>query len=162
MTDAAFLAAIIADPDADAPRLVYPDWLDEHGHTDRAEFIRVQCELARTSDEDGRYSELQAREYRLLGRHFPEWAGPFGRVRFRRGFVEAVRGSARTFLECADELFAKNPVRDVGFDGEDEPGYGDEIAARTWRICGTSGNPRSPRTDCGPWPRLGDSRTSGG
>jgi uncharacterized protein (TIGR02996 family) len=42
---AAFLAAIIVEPDDDLPRLVYADWLDEHGEPERAEFIRVQCRI---------------------------------------------------------------------------------------------------------------------
>ena len=44
--EAAFLAAIRADPDDDAPRLIYSDWLDQQGRAEQAEFIRVQCELA--------------------------------------------------------------------------------------------------------------------
>ena len=43
----ALLAAIAAHPDEDTPRLMYADWLDEHGQPVRAEFIRVQIELAR-------------------------------------------------------------------------------------------------------------------
>lgn len=47
MTDeAAFLAKIIAEPDEDVHRLVYADWLQDHGRPERAEFIRVQCEIA--------------------------------------------------------------------------------------------------------------------
>ena len=42
-----FLEAICATPQDDTPRLVYADWLDEHGDPARAEFIRVQVELAR-------------------------------------------------------------------------------------------------------------------
>jgi uncharacterized protein (TIGR02996 family) len=45
----AFLAAIRASPADDLPRLVYADWLDEHGQPERAEFIRVGCELANGS-----------------------------------------------------------------------------------------------------------------
>ncbi len=41
------IAAILANPDEDTPRLMFADWLDEHGDPARAEFIRVQCELAR-------------------------------------------------------------------------------------------------------------------
>jgi uncharacterized protein (TIGR02996 family) len=41
------LRAVVAAPDDDVPRLVAADWLDEHGQPDRAEFIRVQIELAR-------------------------------------------------------------------------------------------------------------------
>jgi uncharacterized protein (TIGR02996 family) len=44
-----FLRAIVAAPDDDLPRLIFADWLDEYGEGERAEFIRVQCELARTS-----------------------------------------------------------------------------------------------------------------
>jgi uncharacterized protein (TIGR02996 family) len=43
--EAALLAAIIANPECDTARLVYADWLQEHGQEDRAEFIRVQVEL---------------------------------------------------------------------------------------------------------------------
>jgi uncharacterized protein (TIGR02996 family) len=39
-------AAVFADPDADGPRLIYADWLDEHGQPDHAEFIRTQIALA--------------------------------------------------------------------------------------------------------------------
>lgn len=42
----ALLASVLAAPDDDAPRLVYADWLDEHGEGERAELIRVQSELA--------------------------------------------------------------------------------------------------------------------
>ena len=43
MTDAALLAAIVADPDDDTPRLVFADWLDENDRPDEAAFLRVQC-----------------------------------------------------------------------------------------------------------------------
>ncbi len=47
------LEAILANPDADDPRLMYADWLDEQddpiGH-DHAELIRCQIELSRTTE----------------------------------------------------------------------------------------------------------------
>lgn len=46
-TERALYAAIVAHPDEDTVRLEYADWLQEHGDENRAEFIRVQCELAR-------------------------------------------------------------------------------------------------------------------
>lgn len=47
MTDRdALLAAILAQPKEDTPRLVYADWLEENGQPERAEFIRLQIELA--------------------------------------------------------------------------------------------------------------------
>ncbi len=43
---AGFMHAIIADPADDTARLVFADWLQEHGgEPERADFIRVQCEL---------------------------------------------------------------------------------------------------------------------
>lgn len=48
---AAFIRQIAQNQDVDAARLVYADWLEERGESDKAEFIRVQCELGRlTSD----------------------------------------------------------------------------------------------------------------
>jgi uncharacterized protein (TIGR02996 family) len=43
----ALLAAIRANPEEDTPRLMLADWLDENGEPERAEFIRIQCELER-------------------------------------------------------------------------------------------------------------------
>jgi uncharacterized protein (TIGR02996 family) len=43
----ALIAAILVNPDEDTPRLMFADWLDEHGDPARAEFIRLQCALAR-------------------------------------------------------------------------------------------------------------------
>lgn len=41
------MASISAQPDEDTHRLAYADWLQENGQGERAEFIRVQCELAK-------------------------------------------------------------------------------------------------------------------
>lgn len=49
-TENTFLAAILADPEDDLPRLVYADWIEERGRAAdvaRAEFIRAGCELAK-------------------------------------------------------------------------------------------------------------------
>jgi len=86
MSDAAaLLAAIRAAPDDDAPRLIYADWLEEHGQRERAEFIRVQCELARNDS-----PTLRQREAELLAEHHDAFAGPLAspglRFRFQRGF----------------------------------------------------------------------------
>ena len=46
------LRAVIASPNDDLPRLIYADYLEERGQNKRAEFIRVQCELASKRDAD--------------------------------------------------------------------------------------------------------------
>lgn len=44
------LRTVLENPFDDAPRLVMADWLEENGEPERAEFIRVQYELARTPE----------------------------------------------------------------------------------------------------------------
>lgn len=62
MTDrAALLAAVYANPADDAPRLVFADWLDEHGEPERAEFIRVQVEMRRECERNTHVSERHER-----------------------------------------------------------------------------------------------------
>ena len=57
----AFLRAIFDAPDDDTPRLVYADFLQENGEEDRAELIRVQCELARLEGRVDKSSEERKR-----------------------------------------------------------------------------------------------------
>lgn len=47
-TESALLAAVLANPADDLPRLVMADWLEENGQPERAAWIRIQCELERT------------------------------------------------------------------------------------------------------------------
>jgi uncharacterized protein (TIGR02996 family) len=68
----AFLDAIVATPDDDAPRLVFADWLEDHGNEHaaaRAAFIRVQCEAAKLAHDDPRLPDLRRREDELLREH---------------------------------------------------------------------------------------------
>jgi uncharacterized protein (TIGR02996 family) len=58
---AAFLAAIHDDPENDGTRLVFADWLEEHGDP-RAEFIRVQCALAHQDKNDPHGKEQAQQE----------------------------------------------------------------------------------------------------
>jgi uncharacterized protein (TIGR02996 family) len=58
-------AAVIANADEDTPRLVYADWLDEHGDSARAEFIRLQIRIANASPADDNWFDLLEREEHL-------------------------------------------------------------------------------------------------
>jgi uncharacterized protein (TIGR02996 family) len=112
-----FLADILEHPDDDAVRLIYADWLEEHGDpagADRAEFIRVQCARASRTD-TGNQVELCRRERELLARYQQEWLGPLYGVldawTFERGFLAHARVDARLFLPVAHLLFESAPVR---------------------------------------------------
>jgi uncharacterized protein (TIGR02996 family) len=117
----AFLEDVIAHPADDAPRLVYADWLEEHGDEKglaRAELIRVQCELAKLPEGEPRREKLAKRERALLKKYGKRWAGPLGKVTekwaFRRGFVEAIAVDyfeLPQFLASFHEVFAAVPIR---------------------------------------------------
>jgi uncharacterized protein (TIGR02996 family) len=123
MTDQDFLQAVLDHPDDDGPRLVFADWLDDHGRPERAEFIRLQCEAERLAGDDPRCARLLARADRLLAEKGAEqgWAGPLARLaarlEYRRGFVEAVELECGALLANADAVFGSSPIRllEVGF-----------------------------------------------
>ena len=108
------LSDICESPEDDTPRLVYADWLEEHDQPERAEFIRVQIELARLSRDDPRRPDLALRERELLTAHEAQWLGPLAKMistpQFRRGFVEQVSVGVRQFMDNADEIFRLAPV----------------------------------------------------
>ena len=74
MSDAeALLRAILDAPEDDAPRLVYADWLDEHGDDARAAFIRAQVELARLAPDDPNRTRIVQTERTLLNANRAAW-----------------------------------------------------------------------------------------
>src|SRR5262245_27253734 len=109
----AFLDAIFDAPSDDTPRLVYADWLEEHGQGNYARFIRLQCEAARHPlwspeanrlwEEIGRVWGPLARDWRHLLISCPR----LDPVHFHRGF----------------------PISAVGEDNSEEAA---EFAYRSW------------------------------
>ena len=69
----ALLAAIWDEPHDDTVRLVYADWLQENGRPERAEFVRVQCELARLGTWGDGVEALTAREGELWKKWARRW-----------------------------------------------------------------------------------------
>jgi uncharacterized protein (TIGR02996 family) len=113
---AALWRAILDAPHDDAPRLVYADWLDEHGRPERAEFIRVQCQTANDPEHPAR-----RREITLWSRHAEEWQAelpaPLRAYAFRRGFVYPNLTCDRPidFLGLGQELFDAAPLWQMNF-----------------------------------------------
>ncbi len=115
MTDEeALLRAVIADPDDDAPRLIYADWLDENGQCERAEFIRIQIALHGMPVDDARRPELRRAERRLLRRNGDKWTDHWRPLirhySFRRGFVDTVICLADEFVSGGDNLLSLAPI----------------------------------------------------
>lgn len=105
------LAAIVENPWDDGPRLIYADWLDEKGSTERAEFIRTQIQLSRINQYHADYTFLKQRERELLKDFSSQWKIPGLKARqeFTRGFVEFVwvRGD---FLLAESKRIANAPT----------------------------------------------------
>src|SRR5262249_19796826 len=103
-------------PDDDTLRLVFADWLEERGNP-RAEFVRVQCQLAHLSSDDSRRNELLLREQRMLDEYEKDWLGPLAEfvthAIFRRGFLEELILSGEEFLAHASAIYRLAPAIDV-------------------------------------------------
>ncbi|MBX3162280.1 MAG: TIGR02996 domain-containing protein [Deltaproteobacteria bacterium] len=84
------VAAVFADPDSDAPRLVYGDYLLDRGDP-RGELIQLQLQRHATGEPAGE------RERALLYAHGQAWTEPLwhgleaASIRFERGFLYACR-----------------------------------------------------------------------
>lgn len=138
MTDReALIAAVCESPDDDTPRLIFADWCEEHGEPERAEFVRLQIELARAD-----YSLCTFPITLCNVNTFQQWAHaascPVGRLRRRerelwpsspvkfkewfggwlagsvlsRGFIESVSCSWADFLAHGKELL-RQPLQRV-------------------------------------------------
>lgn len=136
---AALLAAVRAAPDDDAPRLVYADWLDEHGQPDRAAFIRLQVERARLPRFDPRRVVLQCLADRLFDRHGADWRAELPQLdgivwgAFDRGFPHAVLARTLPFFEqAADRLAAFAPIDTLTLSGPDAPTRLRAVRAYPW------------------------------
>jgi len=129
------LRAILSSRDDDLPRFVYADWLEEHGEPERAEFIRVQCELAKWTygsrcSECGWHvnlSELprrcwmctrRARERELLSISWADWA-----VDFRAGYCLNLYDGNPLSPPNRAVLFRRGFVSEVTLSAEDWLGH---------------------------------------
>ncbi|AMV25498.1 hypothetical protein VT84_13955 [Gemmata sp. SH-PL17] len=118
------LAAVLAHPDEDTPRLMYADELDAQGQHERAEFIRLQLGpdpmCVRVRDLCEQYQQKWFLGPRPWDRIKGAWVSdfqwyngqtPIGEV--SRGFVFKFIGSADHWLTRADAILAQHPVREV-------------------------------------------------
>src|SRR5262245_8629 len=91
--DAGFIRAIRESAGDDTARLVYADWLEEHGAPERAEFIRVQCWLAAAQPNHPEWDSYRLKERTLLEANRDRWWAPFAGILYResawydRGFL---------------------------------------------------------------------------
>lgn len=131
MTNAgdALLQAILDEPDADDVRLIYADWLDEHGaawQREHAALIRWQIAtgavLEFRADGSGckwryltrRKGKAPKAAWGALGWLCPSmmWANRL--VKFERGFISEIECPCKAWMECGPEVAQRHPLTRVG------------------------------------------------
>ena len=133
---AGLLQAVVAGPDDDGLRLVYADWLDDHGThpatAGLAELIRVQIRLqaSRNADTGNRalsrttaYRTLLARQRELTAEWGAfwgqEWCGLAGlhalrgEIWYSRGFPEGIKTTCDDWLLLGPTAVQWMPLREV-------------------------------------------------
>jgi uncharacterized protein (TIGR02996 family) len=136
---AEFLRSIREEPADDARRLIFADWLDEHGDAAdaaRAAFIRVQIALSRPSaGDDAQRLALEKQEARLWKAHRKAWLADVPvilrrqGILFQRGFLDGVWTAPRHFLRHAAALFERHPVFRVRLTSYPSPQEASRLAA---------------------------------
>jgi len=137
--DDALRAAIVAAPDADLPRLVYADFIQERGDETGAEFVRAQVELANTPE----YEPFAVHCHT----HRPDWVSGDDRRAtlpgvvgvdwvperpFRRGFGWAVTAPFLPSLQRGLPLLrAREPVQSLAL-GTALPEQWEELVRSPW------------------------------
>jgi uncharacterized protein (TIGR02996 family) len=138
--DDALRAAIVAAPDADLPRLVYADFIQENGDEAGAEFIRAQIELANTPE----YEPFAV----FCHTHRPDWVTGDDRRDtlpnavgvdwvpghlFRRGFGWSVQSAFLPALQRGvPQLRAREPVQSLALVNAGLPEQWEEFARSPW------------------------------
>jgi uncharacterized protein (TIGR02996 family) len=114
----ALMAEVLANPDDDAPRLVYADWLEEHGDLDRATFIRAQIRQAQLDPATDEHKTLAEQARQLLHKHWAAWRADLPRalarvVEFRRGFVAEINWTATQVAKVSKRVWARHPIQEL-------------------------------------------------
>lgn len=133
----ALLNAIIRQPNDDAIRLVYADFIEDAGEPERAAFVRDQVELARTPDWEPfavrcRRADVPTQAGDRFRPSLP-WADAWNpRFPFRRGLGYSIKTDAvGKLIEVGDELFASAPIGELHLPGGDMSEY-EAFARRPW------------------------------
>lgn len=111
----ALLEAIRDEPESDDPRLIYADWLEENGKSERAEFVRLQCQLAGYAVGSPQAEPLRLREQELLREYRSSWLGMLAELQprtpvFSRGVVEKIEVMATDFASNGEWMFKAAPT----------------------------------------------------
>ncbi|MGZ3454342.1 MAG: TIGR02996 domain-containing protein [Polyangiales bacterium] len=135
------LEQVVARPDDDELRLVFADWLEEHGELDRATFVREEIALAEVPKWDPRWTKhwTWAASHRDTAAPRPplpdglEWH-PFA---FDRGFPARLKvRRVDALLSHGAAVFAESPIQAIEIERPEdfEPLLGWPLLARIERL----------------------------
>jgi uncharacterized protein (TIGR02996 family) len=120
----ALVRAITDNSDDDTPRLVYADWLEEHGDPARAEFIRLACRIAEREEvadvpfgdpDEERDRQLRDANAERWGTELPAAPGVHYQFPGLRGFPTVGFQNPDDQCKHGDRILAATPVEAVHF-----------------------------------------------
>jgi hypothetical protein len=120
MTRDELVRAVIADPDATAPREAFAQWgLGAKDPQGELTWLQLAERRERRTGTAEAAIRAGSAAYALILKHGAAWSRPVlamgSSPQFFRGFVEAVTLDAPTFLLRAAELYAIAPIRSINF-----------------------------------------------
>jgi uncharacterized protein (TIGR02996 family) len=122
MSREAFLHELRQSPDDDTTRLVYADWLEDHGEGWLADFIRLAIRLERLPADHPARPGLSARYTDRRLSHAADWLGPvpdsLEDVGLRGGLVSRVTFRHDAAAADIEPVLARHPVHELSISGE--------------------------------------------
>jgi uncharacterized protein (TIGR02996 family) len=120
MSEEALIQHILANPQDDAARLVYADWLEERSDP-RAEFMRTEVNLARAAPDSAEQIALEVRLHELRRTLGTRWAVEMDRhavpaLRIEEIFQIPGKGTVVTGVVECDQLVSGNELLLLGED----------------------------------------------
>ncbi len=120
----ALYAAILAEPANDLPRLVFADYLDERGESDRAEFIRAQIRIANEPEYETFhvYCKIQKPEWFTGQPWFDDFfqstwrefaTSSYPAFELQRGFPSSVGVHSPQYLNILEPVLFHFPIRSL-------------------------------------------------
>jgi uncharacterized protein (TIGR02996 family) len=137
-----FLRAIIEAPDDDAVRLVYSDWLEEHGEAEQARYLRAAIELENLPRRSKKRAALEETIKDLESAHSQKWLYGIGlkswmHVGFHRGLLNDIQLTPSEFFHDDAGWFERAPIRRLnicGLHGDSIDGDGLKRLAKLPRL----------------------------
>jgi uncharacterized protein (TIGR02996 family) len=136
-TEEEFLADLRDNPNDEATRLIYADWLDEHDQPAQAELIRVQLDCERLEPDGPAWGKAVWRALEILAERQEAWVGRLRSIArgwlFVRGLIDEVEIDAAAFAEHAEEVLRVAPAAGFRVHVDGRPGVQTLVGCRRLR-----------------------------